>query len=155
MMWTCYVHRHTTIFCQVLLLHSWDCYTSKVTAIVSVTLTATDIQGADLSKPLVFFWHRHREGAWNKLATETLSWLSFISDMLSHLTLLSRWLGNRWKEAPGFWLGLLSQLIMYVQAYCIVLDHTSTDFHSSHIIVNVQVSCLSPWLRTPFKAPTC
>ena len=94
-----------------------ECYTSTVTAIVSVTLTATDIQGADLSEPLVLFWHRHREGAWNKLATATLSWLSFISDTLSHLTLLSRSLEHRWKEAPGFWLGLLSQLIMYVQAY--------------------------------------
>jgi len=31
----------------------------KVTAIVSVMLTATDIQGADLSKPLVLFWHCH------------------------------------------------------------------------------------------------
>jgi len=72
-----------------------DCYTSKVTAIVSVTLTATDIQGADLSEPLVFFWHHHWEGAWNKLATATLSWLSFISDTLSHLALLSRSLGNR------------------------------------------------------------
>ena len=34
-----------------------ECYTSTVTAIVSVTLTATDIQGADLSEPLVLFWH--------------------------------------------------------------------------------------------------
>ena len=32
-----------------------DYYTSKVTAIVSMTLTAVDIQGADLSKPLVLF----------------------------------------------------------------------------------------------------
>ena len=67
-----------------------------------------DIQGAGLSKPLVLFWHRHREGAWNKLATSTLSWLSFIPDMLSYLALLSLLLGNRWKEVPGFWLGLLS-----------------------------------------------
>ena len=103
-----------------------------------------DIQGTDLSEPLVLFWHRHREGAWNKLATATLSWLSFIPNMLSHLSLLSQLLGNRWKEAPGFWLGLLSQLVMYVQAYCIILDCTSTDSHSSHTVVNVQVSCLSP-----------
>ena len=104
---------------------SLDCYTSKVTARVSVTLTAMDIQGADLSEPLVFFWHCHREGAWNKLVTVTLSWLSFISDTLSHLALLSRSLGNRWKEVPEFWLGLLSQLVMYVQVYCVVLDRTS------------------------------
>ena len=86
-------------------------------------------------------WHRHREGAWNKLTTASLSWLSFT---LSHLALLSRSLGNRWKEVPGFWLGLLSQLVMYVHAYCIILDRTSTDSHSSHTVVNVQVSCLSP-----------
>ena len=38
---------------------------------------------------------------WNKLATATLSWLSFIPSTLSHLVLLSRSLGNRWKEAQG------------------------------------------------------
>ena len=32
-----------------------DYYTSKVTAIVSMMLTAADIQGADLSEPLVLF----------------------------------------------------------------------------------------------------
>jgi len=48
---------------------------------------------------------------------------------------------NWWKEVPGFWLGLVSQLVLYVQAYCVVLDHTSTDSHSSHTIVNAQVSC--------------
>jgi len=36
-----------------------DYYTSKVTAVVSMTLTAVDIQGADLSEPLVLFWHHH------------------------------------------------------------------------------------------------
>ena len=102
-----------------------------------------DIQGAGLSKPLVLFWHRHREGAWNKLATATLSWLSFISDTLNHLTLLSRSLRNRWKEASGIWLGLLSQLVTYVQVYRVVLNRTSTDSHSLHTVVNVQVSCLS------------
>ena len=122
-----------------------DCYTSKVTAVVSVTLTATDIQGADLSKPLVLFQHRHWEGAWNKLATATLSWLSFISDTLNHLTLLSRSLRNRWKEASGIWLGLLSQLVTYVQVYRVVLNRTSTDSHSLHTVVNVQVCCLSLW----------
>jgi len=35
-----------------------DYYTSKTTAIVSVTLTAMDIPKADLSEPLVLFWHR-------------------------------------------------------------------------------------------------
>jgi len=69
-------------------------YTAKVAAIVSVTLTATDIQGADLSEPLVLFWHRHPEGAWKTLLTETLSRLPFIPNMLSHLALLSQLLGN-------------------------------------------------------------
>ena len=119
-----------------------DCCTSKVTVVVSVMLTATDIQREDLNEPLVLFWHRHQEGAWNKLATATLSWLSF---MLSYLALLSLLLENWWKEVPGFWLRLFSQLVMYVQAYCIVLDRTSTDSHSSHTVINVQVSCLSPW----------
>jgi len=32
-----------------------DCYTSKATATVSMTLTAADIQEADLSEPLVLF----------------------------------------------------------------------------------------------------
>ena len=31
-----------------------------VTAVVSKMLTAADIQGADLSEPLVLFWHSHR-----------------------------------------------------------------------------------------------
>ena len=74
----------------------------------------------------------------------TLSWLSFIPNMLCHLALLSQSLGNRWKEAPGFWLGL-SQLVTHVQACCVVLDRTSTDSHSSHTVVNVQVSCSSLW----------
>jgi len=47
-------------------------YTSKVTAVVSVMLTAADIQGADLSESLALFWHRHPEGAWKKLTTYRL-----------------------------------------------------------------------------------
>ena len=90
-------------------------------------------------------WHCHPEGAWKKLATATLSWLSLIPNTLCHLALLSQSLGNRWREAPGFWLGLLSQLVTYVQVYCVVLNRTSTDSHSSHTVVNVQVSCLSLW----------
>ena len=49
------------------------------------------IQGADLSEPLVLFWHRHRVSAWNKLATATLSWLLFIPNTQSHLALLIAW----------------------------------------------------------------
>ena len=51
-----YVHRYTTTPCQALFLD----YTLKL---VTVTLTATDILGADLSEPLVLLWHHHREGA--------------------------------------------------------------------------------------------
>ena len=40
----------------------------------------------------------------------------------------------------------MSQLVTYVQAYRVVLDRTSTDSHSLHTVVNVQVSCLSLWL---------
>jgi len=110
-----------------------------------------DIEGADPSEPLVLFWHHHQEGAWNKLATATLSWFSFIPNTLSHLTLLSRSLGNHSQTlpspaqiafAPGF---LLSQLVTYVQAYCVILDCTSTDSHFFHTVVKVQVSCLSSW----------
>ena len=90
-------------------------------------------------------WHRHPESAWKTLPTATFTWLSLIPNTLCHLALLSRSLGNRWREAPGFWLGLLSQLFTYVQAYRVVLDRTSTDSHSSHTVVNVQVSCLSLW----------
>ena len=72
-----------------------DYYTSKVTTIVSVTLTVTDIQGADLSEPLVLFWHCHWENTCNKLVTATLSWLSFIPITLSDLALLSRSLRNQ------------------------------------------------------------
>jgi len=95
-----------------------------------------DILGADLSKALVLFWHHHREGAWNKLMTVTLSWLSFILNTLSHLTLLSRSLGNQSREALGFWLGLLPQPFTYVQAWYVVLIHTSTNSHSLHTIFN-------------------
>ena len=49
-----------------------DYYTSKAIAVVSVMLTAVDIQGVDLSEPLVLFWHRHQEGTWNKLVTASL-----------------------------------------------------------------------------------
>ena len=51
---SCYVHRRTTTFCQAV-SSQVDYYTSKVTAIVSMTLTAAYIQGADLSEPLVLF----------------------------------------------------------------------------------------------------
>lgn len=36
-----------------------------------MTLTNTDVSGAHLSKPLVFFWHQHQESARNKLMIVT------------------------------------------------------------------------------------
>ena len=45
-------------------------YTSKVIAMVSVTLTAAGIPGVDLNELLLLFWHRYQESA-NKLATAT------------------------------------------------------------------------------------
>ena len=135
---TCYVHRRTTTFCQVLFFTAGLLYfKSNSCSFCERLLPQTYREQTCMSEPLVFFWHRHREGVRNKLTTETLSWLSFISDTLSHLAFLSRSLGNRWKEVPRFWIGLLSQLIMYVQAFLIVRDRTSTDSHSSHIAVNV------------------
>ena len=82
-----------------------DNYTSQITAIVSVMLTAADIQGADLSEPLVLLWHRHWEGAWNKLTTATLSWLSFIPNTPCHLALLSQSLGIGGRKRPDSGLG--------------------------------------------------
>jgi len=82
------------------------CYTSKVTAVVSVMLTAADIQGAGLSERLVLFWHSHWEGAWNKLVTAIFSWLSFIPNTLSHLLApLSQVLGNRGRRRLDSGLG--------------------------------------------------
>jgi len=95
-----------------------------------------------LSSTTIIKKNCHREGAWKKLVTATLSWLSFIPNMLSHLALLSRLIGNQWKEVPRFWLGLLWQFVTYVQAFCVVLDCTLTDSHSSPNVMSVQVSCL-------------
>ena len=66
-------------------------------------------------------WHRHPEGAWKTLSTATLTWLSLIPNTLCHLALLSRSLANRWREAPGFWLGLLSRLVMV----CLMINRFS------------------------------
>ena len=67
---------------------------------------------------------------------------SSLSNTLSHLPLLSRSPGNQWKEAPGFWLALLSHMSRFTAGSfcCIVLERTSTKPHSPHTIVNVQSS---------------
>jgi len=88
-----------------------------------VILTAADIQRADLSEPLVLFWHHHREGAWNKLATASLS---FIPNMLSHLAPLSQFVATN----------------CYIH---LCLMHCSCSNQFSHTVFNAQISCLSTW----------
>ena len=101
---------------------------------VSVTLTAADMPGADLSELLVLFWHRYRESAWNKLCDCDLSCLASIQNTLNRLGLLPGSLGNRWKKVLGSWLGLLPQHLQVCPAYCVVLVRTSTDSHSLHTV---------------------
>ena len=76
---------------------------------VSVTLTAADIPGADLSELLVLFWHRYREKCLEQARDCDLSCLPSIQNTLNHLGLVPGSLGNRWKKALGSWLGLLPQ----------------------------------------------
>ena len=76
---------------------------------VSVTLTAADIPGANLSELLVLFWHRYREKCLEQARDCDLSCLSSIQNTLNYLGLVPGSLGNRWKKALGSWLGLLSQ----------------------------------------------
>ena len=49
---------------------------------VSVMLTAVDIPGAELSEPLVHFWHHYQESEWNETRDCDLSWLSSLSNLL-------------------------------------------------------------------------
>ena len=70
---------------------------------VSVTLTAADIPGADLSELLVLFWHRYRDKCLEQARDCDLSCLPSIQNTLNHLGLAP---GNRWKKALGSWLGL-------------------------------------------------
>ena len=76
---------------------------------VSVTLTAADIPGADLSELLVLFWHRYREKCLEQARDCDLSYLPSIQNTLNHLGLVPGSLGNRWKKTLGSWLGLLPQ----------------------------------------------
>ena len=47
----------------------------------------------------------------------------------------------------GAW--ILTRVVVTARYVCpgvlVVLDRTSTDSHSSHTVVNIQVCCLSPW----------
>ena len=101
---------------------------------VSVTLTAADIPGADLNELLVLFWHRYRESAWNKLATATSAashpsktrWTISVS-YLDHLEI-----GGRRRSDPG--LGCCHNMLQVCPAYGIVLVRASTDSHSLHTV---------------------
>ena len=104
---------------------------------VSVTLTAADIPGADLSELLVLFWHRYREKCLEQARDCDLSCLPSIQNTLNHLGLVPGSLGNRWK-ALGSWLGLMvgccRNTLQVCPAYCVVLVRTSTDSHSLHTV---------------------
>ena len=101
---------------------------------VSVTLTAADIPGADLSEQLVLFWHRYREKCLEQLATaisaachpsKTRSTIS-----VSYLDRLE--IGGRRRSDPG--LGCCHNTLQVCTAYCVVLVRTSTDSHSLHTV---------------------
>ena len=117
---------------------------------VSVTLTATDIPGADLSELLVLFWHRYREKCLEQARDCDLSCLPSIQNTLNHLGLVPGSLGNRGKKALGSWLGLLPQ---HVTVYCVVFVRTSTDSHSLHTVFTARslvkhhshMNCESVW----------
>ena len=55
---------------------------------VSVTLTAADIPGADLSELLVLFWHRYREKCLEQARDCDFSCLPSIQNTLNHLGLV-------------------------------------------------------------------
>ena len=114
-MQSCYAHRCTTTFCQALFLHSWiisnrysfcDAYCHGHTE-----STPERTIGSILASPL----GRYPEQTCDsdpQLALQTCQAIS-----LPYLDRLENW----WKEAPSFWFGLLAQLIIYLQAYCVIL----------------------------------
>jgi len=128
-----------------------DYYTSKVTAAIPMTLTAVGIQGADLCEPLALFGiaiqkvpgkHSRQRPSAGSHSFQTsrspilITWKSVEGGawILARVVVTTRYV------CP-------SQLVTYVQAYRVILDRTSTDSHSSHTVINVQVSCLSLWLH--------
>ena len=112
---------------------------------VSVTPTATDIPGADLSKLLVLlFWHRYREKCLEQARDCDLSCLPSIQNTLNHLGLVPGSLGNRWKKALGSWLGKLPQHITGMSS---ILRCSRSYFNRFSLFAHRlyhQVSCPSP-----------
>ena len=109
-----------------------------------MTLTATDIPGADLSELLVLFWHRYREKCLEQARDCDLSCLPSIQNTLNHLGLVPGSLGNRWKAALGSWLGLLPQ---HVTGMSSILRCSRSYFNRFSFFAPClyrQVSCPSP-----------
>ena len=101
---------------------------------VSVTLTAADIPGADLSELLVLFWHRYREKCLEQARDCDLSCLPSIQNTLNHLGLVPGSLGNRGRRRSDPGLGCCHNTLQVCPAYCVVLVRTSTDSHSLHTV---------------------
>ena len=122
-----------------------DYYTWKVTAVVSMTLTAADIQGADPYEPLALFGiaiqNFHGKHSQQRRSAGSRSSQTRYTISLSYLDHLE--IGGR--RRPDSSSGCCHNSLRYEQAYRVVLDRTSTDSHSSHTVVNVQVTCLSLW----------
>ena len=111
---------------------------------VSVTLTAAELPGADLSELLVLFWHRYREKCLEQALDCDLSCLPSIQNTLNHLGLVPGSLGNRWKKALGSWLGLLPQ---HVTGMSSILRCSHLYFNRFSLFAHRlyhQVSCPSP-----------
>ena len=111
---------------------------------VSVTLTAADIPGADLSELLVLFWHRYREKCLEQARDCDLSCLPSIQNTLNYLGLVPGWLGNQWKKALISWLGLLPQ---HVTGMSSILRCSRSYFNRFSLFAHHlyrQVSCPSP-----------
>ena len=70
--------------------------------------------------------------------TATLSWLSLALINPKHAKPSRSPISIAWKSVEGGAQILARVVVTYVLAYCVVLDCTSTDSHSSHTVVNVQ-----------------
>ena len=113
-----------------------------------MTPTAADIhvQEADLSEPLVLFGiaiqkvpgkHSRQRPSAGSHSSQTCYAISL--SYFDHLEIGGR---RRLDSGSGY---CHNSLRMSMQACLVVPDHTSNDSHSSHAVVNVQVSCLSLW----------
>jgi len=88
-------------------------------------------------------WYRHPEGAWkNSRQRPTAGSHSFQTRYAISLSYIDHLeIGGR--RRPDSSSGCCHNSLR--MSYRVVLDRISTDSHSSHTVVNVQVSCLSLW----------